>query len=80
VYYAVLAYPNTIELARRRNFAFAMAALRIKTFSAEIGSRKDIPPRYTGFKNEKIRSAKNLAWKPQGSPKSGQAWSPQNRP
>lgn len=63
VYYAVLAYPNTIELARRRNFAFAMAALRIKTFSAEIGSRKDIPPRYTGFKNEKIRSAKNLAWK-----------------
>jgi hypothetical protein len=61
VYYAVLAYPDSRELERRKNFAFAMAAMRIKRFAAAVGSRENIPRRYTSFKNEKIRGAWHLA-------------------
>ena len=63
VYYGVLAYPKPTELAKRVQFAAAMAAMRVKRFAAEIGSRENIPTRFTRFKNEKIKGAKNLAFK-----------------
>jgi hypothetical protein len=66
VYYAVLAYPKKDELAKRRALVDAMRVMRVKGFAHQIGGRKNIPPAYTSFKNEKIygamrRGAKRLA-------------------
>jgi len=63
VYYGVLAYPKPSESADRQKFVNAMAAMHIKRFAAEIGSRKNIPTSFSRFKNEKIEGAKNLAFK-----------------
>src|SRR6267378_4285261 len=62
-YYAVLAYPKRIEMAKREAFFMAMKAMRIKEFAAMIpGVRKNIPPSYTGLKNEKIDGAIRRGW------------------
>ena len=55
VYYAVLAYPDRNDTAKRRAFVEAMAARQIKVLSREIGSRRNIPKFYTSYKNEKIQ-------------------------
>ncbi len=62
-YYAVLAYPKRIEMAKREAFFMAMKTMRIKEFAGMIpGVRKNIPPSYTGLKNEKIDGAIRRGW------------------
>lgn len=62
-YYAVLAYPKRSEMAKREAFFMAMKAMRIKEFAEIVpGVRKNIPPIYTGLKNERIYGAIRRGW------------------
>lgn len=62
LYYAVLAYPDSNDLKRRRSFFEAMAAMRFKEFAIQMRSRKGIPPYYSGYKKEKMLGGINLGW------------------
>jgi hypothetical protein len=63
MYYAVLAYPDRVELERRRQFSGALVAMRVKEFARQLGGRQNAPAIYTGFKNEKIYGALRRGWK-----------------
>jgi hypothetical protein len=58
-YYAILAYPDVAQLARRRIFRKALQDTWVKAFSRIMG-RKIVPSSYTFLKNERIYSTLQL--------------------